>query len=69
MPENKPDDTRLSATSAAPGTAPDGAVHADAATLETLHERVNAMLEIPLPKEGDAFPLPVEEAIAVHPPA
>ena len=35
-----------------PGTA-DGP---DAARLDTLHQRVNAMLDQPLPKEGDAFP-------------
>ena len=38
------------------------------AKLEVLHERVNAMLETPLPKEGDAFPLPVEETIGTPPP-
>lgn len=36
------------------------------AKLEVLHERVNAMLETPLPKEGDAFPLPVEETIGAQ---
>lgn len=37
---------------------------ADPKTLESLHEKVNAMLDIPVPKEGDAFPLPVEASIA-----
>lgn len=26
--------------------------------LDKLHEKVNAMLDVPLPKEGDAWPLP-----------
>lgn len=26
--------------------------------LDELHEKVNAMLDMPLPKEGDAWPLP-----------
>lgn len=33
------------------------------ARLDVLHERVNEMLEVPLPKEGDAWPLPVQETI------
>ena len=33
--------------------------------LDKLHEKVNAMLDVPLPKEGDAWPLPVEESLAV----
>ncbi|MDB5889451.1 MAG: hypothetical protein JWP47_282 [Polaromonas sp.] len=37
------------------------------AELETLHERVNAMLDIPVPKEGDAFPLPLEAAVGAPP--
>ena len=32
--------------------------------LDALHERVNALLETPLPQEGDAWPLPVAETIA-----
>ena len=39
------------------------------AQLEALHERVNAMLEVPLPKEGDAWPLPVQETIAADTPS
>ena len=35
----------------------------DPETLQSLHEKVNAMLDIPVPKEGDAFPLPVEASI------
>jgi len=36
-------------------------------TLECLHERVNAMLDVPVPKEGDAFPLPFEAAVKSNP--
>jgi hypothetical protein len=35
----------------------------DTETLEALHEKVNAMLDVPLPKEGDAWPLPVEATL------
>lgn len=35
--------------------------------LKTLHERVNAMLDIPVPKESDAFPMPVEVMLSEHP--
>lgn len=41
-------------------------VQADPKTLQSLHEKVNAMLDIPVPKEGDAFPLPVEASIAPY---
>ena len=33
--------------------------------LDKLHEKVNAMLDVPLPKEGDAWPLPVEDSLPV----
>lgn len=39
---------------------------ADPKTLQSLHEKVNAMLDIPVPKEGDAFPLPLEATIAPY---
>ena len=42
---------------------PETAARADAAQLDELHQRVNAMLDQPLPKEGDAFALPVELAL------
>ena len=31
--------------------------------LDKLHEKVNDMLDLPLPKEGDAWPLPVEATL------
>lgn len=38
--------------------------HGDAHDLDSLHARVNAMLDLPLPKEGDAFLLPLEAPMA-----
>ena len=49
-------------TSKMPGAA-DGP---DADRLDTLHQRVNAMLDQPLPKEGDAFPLPDELTLGTN---
>lgn len=49
-------------TSKTPGTADDP----DAARLDTLHQRVNAMLDQPLPREGDAFPLPDELTLGTN---
>ena len=34
-----------------------------AEALAVLHEKVNAMLDVPLPLEGDAWPLPVETTL------
>ncbi len=36
---------------------------ADTHTLAELHERVNALLDMPLPKEGDAWPLPLQTTL------
>lgn len=36
--------------------------------LNELHEKVNAMLDIPVPKEGDEFPLPLEATVAPEEP-
>ena len=36
---------------------------ADNDTLASLHARVNAMLDTPVPKEGDDFPMPLEAAL------
>ena len=52
----------LAHMSKTPGTA-DGP---DAAKLDTLHQRVNAMLDQPLPREGDAFPLPDELTLGTN---
>lgn len=35
--------------------------------LQTLHDKVDAMLDIPMPKEGDEFPLPVEVIAPLEP--
>ena len=43
--------------------------HADPEKLQSLHEKVNAMLDIPVPKEGDEFPFPVEASISGDTPA
>ena len=44
-------------------------LNANADELQTLHQKVNAMLDIPIPKEGDDFPLPVEASVAFESPA
>ena len=49
-------------TSKTPGTA-NGP---DAAKLDTLHQRVDAMLDQPLPKEGDVFSLPDEFTLGTN---
>lgn len=41
-------------------------LNANVDELQTLHQKVNAMLDIPIPKEGDDFPLPVEASVAVE---
>ena len=46
------------ACSAPMSNTPGRADDPDTAKLDTLRQRVNAMLDQPLPKEGDAFPLP-----------
>lgn len=38
----------------------------DTAKLDALRQRVNAMLDQPLPKEGDAFPLPDALTLATN---
>ena len=35
--------------------------------IEVLHERVNELLEVPLPKESDSWPLPVPDRVAAGP--
>ena len=45
---------------------PSDNTHPDAPSaekLEKLHKKVNALLDVPLPKEGDAWPLPVKESL------
>ena len=56
----------IPACSAHMSNTPGRADDPDTAKLDTLRQRVNAMLDQPLPKEGDAFPLPDELTLGTN---
>lgn len=60
------DSGSIPARSAHMSNTPGRADDPDTARLDTLRQRVNAMLDQPLPKEGDAFPLPDALTLATN---